>query len=91
MKKKATTSQFPPSPPSNTPPVIVAMPNTIEEKMRAMTALARAIENLSDALKSTHMQVTVQDCFITSTGSTPAVTIGEKIKPDPTPFFPFSK
>jgi len=46
------------------PPINVAIPNTTVEKMEAIVSVAHAIENLSKALISVQVDVTVSNCTI---------------------------
>jgi len=46
-------------------PINVAIPNTSTEKMEAIAAVSRAIENLSKALISVQVEVTVSNNTIT--------------------------
>jgi len=46
-------------------PIHVALPNTTEEKMKAIASVARAIENISKALILTNVNVNISNCTIT--------------------------
>lgn len=46
----------------------VALPNTTREKMEAIVAVAHAIENLSKALVSTNVEVTISNNTISGIG-----------------------
>lgn len=50
--------------PANTPPVIVAIPNTVAEKMHAICALADTVKALAVALNSVNVDVTISNCNI---------------------------
>lgn len=40
----------------------VAMPNTVEEKMRAICDLASAVSSLAEAVASTNVNIRVENC-----------------------------
>lgn len=45
-------------------PILVAIPNTTELKMKAILAAAQAVENVSKALISVNTRVEVSNCDI---------------------------
>lgn len=48
------------------PPINVAIPNTVKEKMEAISNLSKAVVALSETLNSTNVAVTIQDNVIHS-------------------------
>jgi len=44
--------------------VIVTLPNTTPDKMRAIATLSEAVKSLAKALESTNVDITVQGCHI---------------------------
>jgi hypothetical protein len=49
---------------SNSPPVVVVCPNTIEKKMDAMLALARGMEQLAQEIGKVNVHVSISGCTI---------------------------
>jgi len=60
---------------SPTPPIIVAIPNTIEKKMEAIVCTARAIESLAKSIASVNVTVPVKGCNFVNIDS-PAIQVG---------------
>jgi len=59
-------------------PIRVEVPQQLYQRMDAISALAKAIQNLSVALQEPGAQITISDCHITA-GSEPGI----EIKPTP--------
>ena len=53
----------------------VAIPNTSKKKMKAILALSHAIENVSKALISVQVDVTVSNNIIETSGNGTGITI----------------
>ena len=60
-------------------PINVAIPNTAKEKMIAISAVARAIENVSKALISVQVEVMIANNTITGAENGININIEEKI------------
>jgi len=71
------------STPNPTPPLIVAVPNTSDLKMRALLELAQATHRIARALESTNVDITVSGCTISAQGTGIDVGFSDDVLPDP--------
>jgi len=60
-KKKPIKDKIKTTEPKSSPPIIVTLPNTTELKMKAILAIAEATKNISHALISTNVNISISD------------------------------
>ena len=60
------------------PPVVVAIPNTTQQKMEAILALARSNESLARALESVNVNVRLEHLNISNTHTGVRIGLQEK-------------
>jgi len=68
--------------PNPTPPLIVAVPNTSDLKMRALLELAQATQRIARALESTSVSITISGCTISSEKTGIEVGFADDVLPD---------
>lgn len=78
MVQKKTTKTAPQRVPERahvSGPVIITMPNEVQDRMAAIVSMAKAVETLAYALRNASARVEICDCTFLSDGSNPALSI----------------